>query len=102
MSNEKRLYIVDTISTFRLRYVVEARTAGHACDEVTMKDSGVPDDYFEEVSQKHVSEEIVDTREISMADFEKMLSELETSESESCSYWLGKKLIRTISYKDEK
>jgi len=101
MSDNKRLYIVDTISTFRLRYVVEAKNAVDACDEVTMKDSGLPDDYFEEVSQKHVGEEIIETREITMEEFEKMLEDLENSETESCSYWLGKKLIRSVSYEEK-
>ena len=46
---KKKLYIVDTISTFRHRYVIEAAELEHAYDEVTMVDSGNDADSFESV-----------------------------------------------------
>ncbi len=73
------LYVVDTIITYRMRYVVEAREESHALDEVTMKDSGREDDHFDEVTQKFLGETIVDSREISEKKFDKMLKDLETT-----------------------
>ena len=32
---KKKLYMVETVSIFRHRYVVEAKEEDHACDEVT-------------------------------------------------------------------
>lgn len=90
------LFIVDTIVTTRMRYVIEAKEASHAEDEVTMIDSGSPDDRFEEFSQRNLGEVIVDTRSITKAEFKKMLEESKTT-GES-SYWMGEKLIRKIDY----
>jgi hypothetical protein len=91
------LFLVDTIINTRVRYVIEAEEASHAEDEVTMIDSGNPDDFFDEVSQKCLGETIVDTREITKDDFNKMLEELAVN-GEGC-HWLGDKLIRKINYK---
>ena len=87
------LFVVDTISTFRQRYVVEAETLEHAYDEVTMIDSGEEEDRFEEFSQKWLGETIVDGRKIKMKHFHKMLEE-----DENCNAWMGEKLIRKIDY----
>jgi len=95
---KKHLFIVDTISTFRLRYVIEAESLEHAYDEVTMVDSGCPEDAFDEVTQLHVGEQIIDGRKISKKKFDKMLVELAADERESCSHWMGDKLIRKIDY----
>lgn len=87
------LFVVDTISTFRVRYVIEADSVEHAYDEVTMIDSGNPDDKFEEFSQKWLGETIVDGREIKRKHFDKMLKE-----DENCCHWMGDALIRKIDY----
>ena len=97
-ATKKKLYIVDTISTFRHRYVVEANELEHAYDEVTMVDSGNDADSFESVTQRHLGEVIVDGREITKEDFDKMLKELENDKNEMCSYWMGDKLIRVLDY----
>lgn len=55
----KKLYLVETVSTFRIRYVVEAKTEADAEDEVTL--SGAD---FYEFSQKHIDESITSTREL--------------------------------------
>lgn len=57
-------YIVETISIFRMRYVVEAKEETHALDEVTMNVSGGYDENWKEFSQNHVDECIVSSREI--------------------------------------
>lgn len=93
-----KLFIVDTLVTFRHRYVVEGNSLEHAYDEVVMKDSGNEDDYFEEVTQRCLGEQILDGREIDSKEFKRMLKSLETDEVEMSSHWLGEKLIRKINY----
>lgn len=90
---KKKLFVVDTISTFRQRYVIEAETLEHAYDEVTMRDSGDEADDFEEFSQKWLGETIIDGKEIKMKHFKKMLEE-----DKECCGWMGEKLIRKINY----
>lgn len=90
------LFVVDTLITFRNRYVIEAETLEHAYDEVTMIDSGVPEDSFEAFSQTSTPEQILDGYEISEKKFKKMLVKLE--ESGEGSHWMGEKLIRKIDY----
>lgn len=93
------LYVVDTIVTYRMKYVVEADCLDHAYDEVVMKDSGSDKDFFEELTQRHISENIIDGREISREDFEALVNTLKDDRNESCCHWLGDKLIRKIDYK---
>jgi len=50
-------YLVETISMFRIRYVIECDSAERAKDEVTM---GV-----DEFGQKHLDEMIISTRVVS-------------------------------------
>jgi hypothetical protein len=95
---KKKLYLVDTIVTFRHRYVVEADELTHAYDEVVMLESGSEDDLFEPVTQKCLGETIIDGREISKKEFDKMLKVLATDDSEMSSHWMGDKLIRQINY----
>jgi hypothetical protein len=64
-------YLVETVSVFRMRYVVEAKTASDARDEVTMS---VGDD-FKEFSQLHLDEMISSTREIDQAEYLRVFDE---------------------------
>ena len=93
-----KLFVVDTLVTFRHRYVVEGDSLEHAYDEVVMKDSGNDDDYFEEVTQRCLGEQIIEGREIDKKEFKKMLKSLENDHKENSSHWLGEKLIRKINY----
>lgn len=54
-------YIVETISTFRMRYVIEAKNQFDAMDEVTMNDDS---GHLREFSQKHIAENITSVRQI--------------------------------------
>lgn len=63
-------YLVDTISIFHLRYVVEAECAEHANDEVVMNDGGL-----REFSQKHLDEMITSTREINDDEYLRLFDE---------------------------
>jgi hypothetical protein len=58
-------YLVETVSMFRMRYVVECEHPDHAADEVTME-------AVEEFSQHHVAENITSIREISDVELPKL------------------------------
>lgn len=94
----KKLFIVDTTVTFRHKYVIEAKSVEHAYDEVTMRDSGNVNDDFPEVTQRCLGETIIDGREITLEEFDKMLKLLEVDKDELSSHWMGHKLIRKINY----
>lgn len=61
-------YLVETISVFRIRYVVECESAEHAKDVVTMNEA-------EEFSQLHIDEMITSTREIDDAEYLRLFDE---------------------------
>ena len=94
---DKKLYMVETVSIFRMRYVVEAREAEHAEDEVVMR---LTSDDFKEFSQHHVDECITSTRQISATDFMDMFDK----DNDYLAEWpVTKKMnfINTVVYKDE-
>ena len=94
---EKKLYLVETVSIFRMRYVVEAREAEHAEDEVVMR---LANEDFKEFSQHHVDECITSSREISAQDFMNMFDE----DNDYLAEWpVAKKMnfINSVVYKDE-
>jgi hypothetical protein len=95
---KKKLFVVETISTFRNTYVIEADELEHAYDEVTMIDSGNEDDSFEYVTQRYLGETISSGRQIKRKDFDAMLEDLEHDKNENCSHWMGERLIRKIDY----
>lgn len=64
-------YLVETVSLFRIRYVVEAKNASDARDEVTMNVG----DNFHEFSQLHLDEMITSAREIDNAEYLRMFDE---------------------------
>ena len=92
------LYVIDTLVQFRHRYVIEADCVDHAYDEVAMRESSNEKDYFDEIAQMYLGETILDGREITYEDFQKMLDELKNDKHESSSYWMGDKLIRKVDY----
>ena len=67
----KKIYLVEAVSMFRMRYVVEAECADHACDEVVMNHDG----HLKEFSQKHLDEVITSTRELTEAEYLKLFDE---------------------------
>ena len=64
-------YLVETISVFRMRYVVEANNASDAKDEVTMNNDG----QLHEFSQVHIDEMITSTREIDGTEYLRLFDE---------------------------
>ena len=96
----KKLYLVETVSIFRQRYVVEAREESHAEDEVVMNVTGNYNPEFEEFSQHHVDECITSTRELT----EDQYFELFAKDNDYLVGWTKeqkKKYINTIKYPDE-
>jgi hypothetical protein len=94
---EKKLYLVEVMSTFRMRYVVEARSEEHALDEVTMEESNSE---FEEFSQEHIGTHIFGSRELT----EEQYFELFDKDNGYLKEWTveqKKRFINTIDYKDE-
>lgn len=55
-------YLVETISSHRMRYVIECESVEHAKDTVTMEEA-------EEFSQLHLGETITSTRVIDDAEY---------------------------------
>jgi hypothetical protein len=66
---KKKLYLVETVSMFRISYMIEAESEEDASEEVMMNVSGDFDENFYEFSQKHLDEVIVSTRQIKRKDF---------------------------------
>ena len=61
-------YLVETISMFRIRYVVDCESPEHAKDTVTMNEA-------EEFSQLHIDEMITSTREIDDSEYLRLFDE---------------------------
>jgi len=57
VETEEKLYLVETVSMFRHRYAVRARSLEHAKDTVVCEEA-------DELSQEHIGENIVSGREI--------------------------------------
>ena len=57
------LFMVETVSIFRMKYLVEANEESHALDEVTMQG-----EELKEFSQKYVDENILSSRAITKKD----------------------------------
>ena len=98
---EKKLYLVETVSMFRMRYVIEAREEGHALDEVTMNATGSYNENFQEFSQEHLDEVIVSSRKLSAIDY----MDLFDKDNDYLKSWSDQekmKFINTIEYEDEK
>ena len=64
MSEKKKLYLVETVSMFRVRYVIEAKDESDALDEVACYSTGGSEN-LTEFSQKHIDEVITSSRKLS-------------------------------------
>ena len=65
MSNEKKLFVVETVSMFKLKYVIRAKSLEHAYDSVVCD---APND----ISQQHLDEIIFSGKEISEQEYLEM------------------------------
>jgi hypothetical protein len=97
MMSDKKLYLVETISMFRIRYVVEAEDESHALDEVTYHATGGEE--LTEFSQKHIDEVIVSSRKISDKSYLKLFDK----DNDYLKNWNEEqkiKYINKIEYKE--
>jgi len=62
--------MIETISMFRMRYVIDADELSHAADEVTMNDGKL-----KEFSQEHLDEVVSSVREIGPKEYFRMFDE---------------------------
>ena len=92
------LYVVETISMFKIKYVVECKSKEHAMDTVSMEEA-------KEFSQLHINENIIGAREITLEEYDRMNSELDTGYGDGTEYhpesgspWLGRELITAVKY----
>lgn len=92
------LFVVETIQTFRHKYVIECKNLEHAYDTVTMNEA-------EEFSQMYLGEQIVTGREITKEEYNKMVNDLQNGhgdgthyQPESGSPWMGDRLIHKVDY----
>jgi hypothetical protein len=94
---EKKLFVVDIVSSFRLRYVVEAKEESHALDEVVCREHETE---FKEFSQEHLGTHIFDSREISLEQYH----ELFMRDNQYLSGWKNEQqrtFVNKIEYTDE-
>lgn len=98
------LHKIVTITQFAHTYFIEAESLEHAMDEFTMKESGNPDDWFEEAAQEFIGETVVSSETIKRKHFDKWIEAERAKGSEShASYWLeDDHLIRTVDYNDSR
>ena len=92
----KKLVLVETVSVFRHRYVVECNEEEHAADEVVCR---LGNDDFEEFSQHHVDESISSTRVINEQEY----MELFDKDNHYLAKWdieQKKRFINKINYNE--
>ncbi len=96
----KKLFLVETVSIFRQRYVVEALEEDHALDEVVMNVNGNYNDEWQEFSQKHIDEVITSSREISEDEY---LDIFDKDNDYLCAWpdYQKFRFINRIDYEDE-
>jgi hypothetical protein len=92
--NKMGLYKVTTLVQFKHVYFVEGQNLDHVLDEVSMRESGSPDDYFEETSQEYLNEIIIDGAPATMQEF---FDHIQNTQG-LCSQWMGEKLIHKMKY----
>lgn len=93
---EGDLYVVECISMFHIKYVVRAKEAEHAMDEVVMADETI-----KEFSQKHVDYNILGARKIDEDEYFRMFDE----ENDYLRSWTVEQKLRMINevdYEDDK
>lgn len=85
-------YLVETVSVFRVRYVIEAKCAEHAKDEVTMNHDGK----LHEFSQEHLNEIISSTRKINIEEYLRLYNE----DNPYCKDWPNEQKLAQINVID--
>ena len=89
------IFLVDTLSTFRMKYAIEAETLEHAMDELVMTEHNRT---FDEITQRWLGEQIIEGREVSYEELLVLMNKLEKDKDEMSSHWMGDKLIHKVNY----
>lgn len=89
------LYLVDTIVTYRMKYVIQAKELSHAYDEVCMEEG-----LLKELTQRCLGENIIDGRQVTIEEVNELLEQYKNDKMELSSHWMGEKLINKIDYED--
>ena len=87
-------YLVETISTIRIRRVIDCKSEEHALDTV------VCDDIEEEFSQLHLGETIVSSREIDDKEYLRLFAE----DNDYLSSWTDEqkfKFVHKVEYPED-
>ena len=95
---KKKLYRVDVVSTFRISYVVEAKSEEHAHDEVVCREEDLA---FKEFSQEHIGTHIFSSQKITKEQYLEMFDK----ENDYLKSWCDDSkldFINKIDYKKEK
>jgi len=87
------LFEVNTVSLFRHKYVIEAKTLEHAYDTIYC-------DKPEELTQKHLEETILDGRKIDRKEFERLCDESMNDSRELSNAHLGTRIIHKVNYNE--
>ena len=87
------LFEVNTVSLFRHKYVIEAKSLEHAYDTVLI-------DHPEALTQKFLDENIIDGRKIGRKEFEKLCDDSMNDSSELSNAHLGTKIIHKVDYNE--
>lgn len=93
------LFVVETIQTFRHKYVIECKNLEHAYDTISSEEAV-------EFSQMFLGEQIITGREITKKKFNKMVKALENHgdgtsyQPETGSSWMGEELITVVDYNE--
>ncbi len=88
----EKIYIVEAISMFRMRYAVRCQSAEHATDTVVMQEA-------QEMSQLHLDEVVSNVREVTEAEYLAMYD----ADNDYLKDWPAEKklgMIHTVDYKD--
>lgn len=91
------IFLINTLSTFRMKYAIEAETLEHAMDELVMTEH---DRNFDEVTQRWLGEQIMDAQVVTQEQLQDMLKQLVEDKNEMSSHWMGEKLIHKVQYEN--
>ena len=91
------LYLVETVSMFRMRYVIDCKDETHATDTVITGDAG-DGKIVNELSQMHIDENITSVRKISMPEYMKIFDK-DNDYLQSWSKEQKRNMITKVKYK---
>ena len=89
------IYMIDTLVTFRHKWLIEAESLEHAYDELVCTEH---EREFDELTQRCLGETIIEGREVNREEIDKVVGQLKEDDSEWVNYWLVDKCIHKVDY----